>query len=715
MKHFQYSLEQGVVTIEFNLQGSSSNVLNAEVMDEFECLLDELQDLPDIQGGIFISMKASHFIVGADIQMLSDVHTLEQGAALSQRGQAIFQRIESLRWPLVAAVHGNCLGGGFELVLACRGCVCSDDESTVFAVPEVQLGLLPGAGGTQRLLQRLGLLSAAPYLLTGKKIRSRQAKKLGLVQDCVPQANLHLAAQKVLRQLNDAPRKRTVVWYTALLEWMLKHQAGLRKYVINQLRRRSQRQSKGLYPALPEILNVVETYYRDGVAAGFNAEANAFARLLLTPQSRALRHLFQLTVQNKSLYKDALSEASFNAVQSVAVLGAGLMGSGIAYVSTVKAKALTRVKDVSLSSALQAYRYSWRLLQSAVRRKQLHYEDAKQAMTRLSICDHWRGLAQADLFIEAIFEQLSIKQETFTQIEQVAKADAIFASNTSSIPIRQIASVCKHPERVIGLHYFSPVERMPLVEIVVTPETSEQTLLRCVEFVRRQGKYFVVVQDAPGFYTSRILAPYLNEAALLLQEGAAIEQIDQALEVIGFPIGPLALLDEVGLDVAGKIVPVLQQAYPDRMMAAEALDTLLQQQRYGKKSQKGFYVYRSGASKKSRQSDKSVYAILGVTASAVTVEDIQQRCLLQMLIEAIYCLEEQVIQSVEAGDLAAVMGLGFPPCLGGPFYYADQLGGSNLLAQLDQMQQRYGDRFKAPALLRKMVDEGLSFYPATVS
>jgi len=405
------------------------------------------------------------------------------------------------------------------------------------------------------------------------------------------------------------------------------------------------------------------------------------------------------------------SDVDSKPIKKLGVLGGGLMGAGIALISADKTAATVRIRDIDESGVNHALKYAWDRIQKRVKKRHYTKQQAAEKMARLSGGTNYTGFAQADMVIEAVFESLELKHQMLKDVEEKCRKDTIFATNTSSIPITDIAAVAKRPENVIGMHYFSPVEKMPLLELIVTDKTSDQVIATAVDFGRKQGKTVIVVNDGAGFYTSRVLGAYMNEAGQLIAEGVPVEVIDKAMIDFGYPVGPITLLDEVGIDVGTKIAPILEQAFGARMKPPSAFTRLVDTGRLGRKNNKGFYDY-SDNSKGSRPVDQTVYTDLGVSPdNKIDPSIIAERCNLMLVNEAIRCLSEGVLKSPRDGDVGAIFGLGFPPFLGGPFRFADQSGIAKLVERLEHYQNTVDERFKPAEHLIKMAKEEKTFYP----
>ena len=690
----------GIITID--VPSEKVNTLKAEFVEQIGTILQKAQQYSQLKGLVLISGKTDSFIAGADISMISGCKTAREASELATKGQTVMSHISAFPVPVVAAIHGACLGGGLELALACHSRICSLDDKTQLGLPEVQLGLLPGSGGTQRLPRLIGAPKALDIMLTGRSIRAKQAQRMGLVDDAVPQSILLQTA--IERVLQGRKTRAPLPWQARLAGGPLG-----KALLFSVVRKKTRAKTHGNYPATEKIIDVVKQGLDSGRTSGYQAEAEAFGELVMTPQSAALRGLF---FASTALKKERGADADPLPLRRVGILGGGLMGGGIANVTATRAGLPVRIKDINQEGIRHALKYSWDLLEKRVRRGRLKKAEQQRQMMLISGTTDYSGFERVDLVVEAVFEDLALKQKMVAEIEQNASEHTVFASNTSSLPIHDIAATASRPQNVIGLHYFSPVDKMPLVEVIPHAGTSEQTISTTVALAKKQGKTAIVVGDSAGFYVNRILAPYINEAARCLLEGEPIEHIDKALVDFGFPVGPLQLLDEVGIDVGTKIIPILVNALGPRFAAPRALDAVLEDDRKGRKNGKGFYLYADkGRPAKKKQADPAIYRLLNLSPKQQQGEElIARRCVMLMLNEAVRCLDENVIRSARDGDIGAVFGIGFPPFLGGPFRYIDQLGAAEVLKTLQGLQQHYGEHFApCPGLIRR-AQEGSRFY-----
>ena len=691
-----------VAVVTIDVPGEKMNTLKAEFASQVRAILKQIRDNKALRGVVFISAKPDNFIAGADINMIGSCRSAQEAETLARQGQQMMAEINALPIPVIAAIHGACLGGGLEMALACHNRICTDDAKTVLGLPEVQLGLLPGSGGTQRLPRLIGVSTALDMILTGKQLRAKQALKVGLVDEVVPHSILLEAAVELAKK--DSSAQRTL----PVRERVLAGPLG-RALLFRMASKKTAQKTQGNYPATERILEVIETGLAQGSSSGYDAEARAFGELAMTSQSQALRHIF---FANTDVKKDPGSDAKPGPLDSVGILGGGLMGGGIAYVTACKGGLPVRIKDINAKGINHALKYSWDQLETKVRRRHIKASERDKQLALISGSIDYRGFAHRDLIIEAVFEDLSLKQRMVAEVEQNCAPHTVFASNTSSLPIGDIAANATRPEQVIGLHFFSPVEKMPLVEVIPHATTSEQTIATTVKLAKKQGKTPIVVRDKAGFYVNRILAPYINEAIRMLTEGERVETIDAALVKFGFPVGPIQLLDEVGIDTGTKIIPVLEAAYGERFSApANVVASILNDDRKGRKNGRGFYLYGVKGRKSKKQVDPAIYTLIGVQGQGrLTAAQIAERCVMLMLNEAARCFDERIIRSARDGDIGAVFGIGFPPFLGGPFRYMDSLGAREVVATLQRLTTQYGSRFAPCEQLLQMAAHSERFW-----
>ena len=726
LTHFRLEVDgDGVATVLVDVPGERMNTIVEAMAADLERVLARLEHDTAIRAVVVGSAKPDNFLAGANVEMIARVGSAARAAEMAVALRQGLERLERLHTdkgkPVVAAIHGPALGGGLELALACSMRVCSDSPKTVLGLPEVKLGLLPGAGGTQRLPKLIGIQNALDLILTGKNVRPKKALALGLVDEVVPAPILLDVAKRRARaaakgELRPPARgfarfkelAQEVTDPAFLQQLALEENPLGQRVLFSKAKQALLEKTHGNYPAPEKALEVVRIGAQEGAAAGYAAESDRFGALAVSPEAHALMGIF---LDTQELKKDRGADAEPRAVRKVAVLGGGLMGAGIATVTALEAGLPVRVKDVDDKATSAALRHVRTQLDEDVARKRRTAFEADRLMRTVTATTDLSGFRTADVVIEAVFEDLALKQSILRDVEAVAPDGAIFASNTSSIPIARIAEASRRPETVIGMHYFSPVEKMPLLEVIVTPATAPWVTATCVELGKRQGKTVIVVGDGTGFYTSRILSPYMNEAAWLLSEGAPIETIDEAMVAWGFPVGPITLLDEVGIDVAAKVGKIMQAAFGERLQAPAAIASLAGDDRKGRKNGRGFYKYDGG---KKRGVDESVYRVIGPAAGgkSMLAPEIQQRLALAMVNEAALCLQEGILRSARDGDVGAIFGLGFPPFLGGPFGYVDRIGVAEIVRRLDRLAGEHGKRFEAAQVLRDHARDGRSLRQA---
>jgi len=709
----------GVAVITFDVPGEPVNTLQASFAEEFEAILGKIDGDASVKAAVIVSGKADSWIAGANIDMLKACKTAADAERLSRMGQQGYRRLEALRKPVVAAINGAALGGGFELALACHGRVLSDDRKTVLGLPEVQLGLLPGSNGLQRLARITGLQVALDHGLTGKNMRPSKAKKLGVADEVVRKSILVDAAAALALRLADSggqrPEKKSGIGLNAaaLTALALEKNPVGRRVLFKKAREMLHKKTFGHYPATDRIIDVLEVYADKGFDVSSELEAKYFGELVMSDTARQLIGIFQATT---ALKKDSgVDDPNIKArpVRQVGMLGGGLMGGGICYVTMNNANLPVRLKEKDLDGLARGYKYVTDIFAERVKKRQMTKLERVSKMALLTGTLDYTGFANVDVVIEAVFEDLGLKHRVLKEIEAVCKPDTIFASNTSSIPITRIAQAASRPEMVVGMHYFSPVHKMPLLEVIVTPKTAPWVTATAVDLGKKQGKTVIVVNDGVGFYTSRILGPLMNEASYILAEGIKIEDIDGAMRRWGWPVGPITLLDEVGIDIAAHVGPIMVEAFGERMRPPPTMEKLVADNRKGRKNERGFYLYGEAAKKKGKGKhvDETVYEVLGIEPkNKMAPEEIQMRCSLQFVNEALRCFGDGILRSPRDGDIGAIFGLGFPPFRGGPFRYVDSLGASEVLRRIESYHQRFGVRWEPAPVLVEMAKSGKRFH-----
>ena len=703
----------GLALLTFDTPGERANKYSTPVMTEFDKLLDELGRRRDIKALILVSAKSGIFIAGADVNEIATA-SAEFGKEAVRRGQEIFNKLAALPYPTVAAIDGACVGGGCETALAMDWRLASDSSKTRIGLPEVQLGILPAWGGTTRMPRMIGLTAALDIILAGKTLDSRRAKKVGLVDDVVPQLILLDVAKRFAREKFGTPKRSNAapdggplrVRPKTLQEAAIE---GLGKgFVLSQARKLVMKQSKGFYPAPLEALKAIDIGFGKSFPEALKTEVEAAGRLIGTPIMRNLVALF-FRMEDVKKETGAAPGVKPRTVGAVGVLGAGIMGGGIAQLAADKGHP-TRMKDIKPEQLAGGFGAAAKIWTDKLKKRRMTKAEFAGKMSLLSGTLDYGGFESCDVTIEAVLEKMAVKHAVLKEWEAVARPDAIFASNTSTLPISEIASAARHPERVVGMHFFNPVHKMPLVEVIYGARTTPEVTATIFELAKAMGKTPVVVKDAPGFLVNRILAPYIGEAARLLLEGTPMEAIDQAMRAFGMPVGPIELLDDVGIDVAAKGAETLAAAWPQRMPLDAAMGKLVTSGRLGRKTKKGFYLYDGD---KRTGPDAAAYSDLGIAspaASKLTADEMEARMIFPMINEAAYCLMDGIVESAAKLDLAMIFGTGFPPFRGGLLKHADTRGLKTVVDGLKRLEASHGPRFTPAQLLVDNAQSGKSFH-----
>lgn len=704
MPYLTKDIHDQTAIIRLDQPGEKVNTLNTALIEEFNLLFEQLSGDHEIKAVILISGKENGFIAGADLNLLKTFSTPEEVDDFNKRGNEILDRIAGFEKPVVAAINGACLGGGLEVALACDYRIASTDQHTKFGFPEVKLGLLPGGGGTQRLPRLIGPAKSLDMLLTGKNVYPVPARKMGLVDELAGKSQLLLAALDIAGQMAQLNKKELLKKKDQNRHVLEDSKIG-RKLIFAKARDSVQKETNGNYPAPMKIIECVETGIEHGYRHGREMEARYFTELLFTEQARQLINLF-FAIQSAGKYP---LKTKPQPVTNVGILGAGLMGSGIADVTLREAGMTVYLKDRNLETTAGGMKNIWNDLEEKKAKHIIGSFEADKIISRLVPASSYSDLKFADLVIEAVFEDLDIKHSVLEETESVVSDRCVIASNTSSLPISLIAENVRVKERIIGMHYFSPVPKMPLLEIIKTPETADWAVATAYQTGLHQGKTVILVNDGPGFYTTRILASYLNEALIILNEGGTIEMIDDTMVKFGFPVGPFKLMDEVGIDIAVHVTEVLESIFKKRgidsgNMARKILDAGIK----GRKNGKGFYTYEG---KKRKGPNDRVYSFFeNREHKKIDSDIIRNRMSLMMVNEAVLCFQENILTRPVDGDVGAVLGLGFPPFLGGPFRYLDKYGIESVLSLLEHYRDKYGVRFEPAGLLREQVKKNRKFY-----
>ena len=657
--------DDGIVWMHLDKAESSTNVLSADVMDELEQELNSLNQKPP-RAVIFLSDKKNGFIAGADVNEFTKLETEHVALTLIKKGQQIMNMIEQLPCPTVALIHGFCLGGGFELALACRYRIADDDAKTKLGLPEIKLGIHPGFGGVVRSIKYAGPINAMNLMLTGRTISSRAAKKMGLIHYAVPQRHLLSAAKSIVKK---SPPKFKLAWWAKLANHKIAR-PWVKKILLKQVAKKAQRAH---YPAPYALIDLWERYADDSLRF-MEEEAISVSQLMVTKTAQNLVRVFGLQEKMKSY-----SQAKDYKPKHIHVIGGGVMGGDIAIWCALQGYSVT-IQDREKKTLAGVMKRAYTLYKKKLK-KRLPITDA---MDRLVPDINGNGLKQADVVIEAIFEDAEVKSNLFKEIEPVVRANTIIATNTSSIPLEELAPALKDSSRLVGLHFFNPVAMMPLVEIVRGKTTSEETMHRAASITKSIRRLPLPVSSSPGFLVNRILMPYLMEAVVLAEEGVPLKAIDMAATDYGMPMGPIELADTVGLDICLKVAENLSQNMD--IGVPERLRNLVNSNNLGKKSGKGFYTFKKGKPVKP-----------DVSKEYTPPTDLADRLILRLINEAVACLRDGVVDSIDMIDAGVIFGTGFAPFRGGPMCYANSRGIEQLIKLLENLDSRYGNRFKPDA------------------
>lgn len=699
MKAFTFSIEQKIANLCFDLEDTAVNILSIDVLQALEKQIDEIKTADNIDLLKITSAKEGVFIAGANISDIESLVDEEDAYTLVRKGQQILSKISALPYPTLAIINGACLGGGLELALCCDYRLATENSKTKIGLPEVNLGILPGFGGTQRLRHLTGLSKALELVLGGKVLNGKKAEKLGIVDACVPLGYLEFKEKSFIQMILDSPEKI-----------LAKRKKGslmdryLPSIVFSYARKNVMAKTKGKYPAAISIIDLFEKTEGKEVEEGLEFEARAFSKLAVTDISKNLIGLFYAS---ERLKKETGVNRKVNPIpiNMMNVIGAGVMGAGIVFQFS-KLDKLVRMKLRRYEQAGEAMKSVAKVYEGFIKRRRLSKEEVGQKLAHISYTTEFNGFKHCDLALEAIVENTQAKQELYEKLEEIMDEKAIIASNTSSLSISMLSENMQHPDRFVGMHFFNPVARMPLVEIIAGKKTSSKTIATVVALAKEAGKTPVVVGDCAGFLVNRILIPYINEAVRMFEEGADYERMDKTILDFGMPMGPFVLADEVGLDVGYKVAKVLEEAYGPRMKVSDILDRVYHQMNLlGKKSGKGFYIHNG----KKRQVNDAVKALV-FSKRQFDEQEILDRAMLIMVNEAAMCLEEGIIDNAQYLDMAMIMGTGFPPFRGGLLRYADSLGIDSVVITLKTLAKHHGQRFEPSKLLLDMAKNKETFY-----
>ncbi len=718
-KAFRVEILDTLAIINFDLSGERINKWDENSLNELDRVLSQLEaNKGSLSAVLFRSSKNKSYIVGADIKVIQGLKSVEHAVMASELGQKVFSRFEDFPLPTIAAIEGPCMGGGTEFSLSCDYRVASDSEKTQIALPEVKLGIIPGWGGNYRMTRLVELPTALDLILSGKALNASKAKRAGLVDEVFPEG---LFVQKSLEFAKSVKKKRAYgqIQSSSFANKVLTSNFLGRNLIFKKTKETILINSRGHYPAPLKALELIQSMWGRKRNDWMKKEQEFFAQLAVSDISKNLVSIFFM---NEAVKKDTGSDLSFEEasklpqINQLAVLGAGVMGGGIAAQSASKGLWVF-LKDMNFQAVGNGIEQARKIYKKLVDRKKWTITDMNDKIRHIRGQTDYSGFKGLDLVIEAVVEDLEVKKKVFADLEKVTSADCILATNTSSLKLADISTALEKPERFLGLHFFNPVDKMPLVEVVVTDKTPRETTARAVAYVKNIGKTPLVTKDGPGFLVNRLLVPFLLEAACVFEEGADPEKIDSEIKKFGMPMGPYELLDEIGIDVVSKICPVFEKALGERFKAPQlyykmAADVKDGKKRLGKKSGLGFYVWKDG--KRQGIDRESLQALTGVDLSGQKFlqsgDTLSNRMIFPMINEAAAVLAEGIVPSADKVDLGMIFGLGFPPFRGGLCRYADSIGLDKIVKELERFTAVYGQRFKPSDALKNLAANGGKFY-----
>eukprot|EP01038_Epipyxis_sp_PR26KG_P007562 gene7562-10303_t len=717
-----FEIKEDVAIVRFNGPAKMNTISIGMQSEAVAIFKNNILANKNIKAVVFISSKPDNFIAGADIDMIKGVQDKRELKDITMKGHAFFDEIKKTKIPMVAAINGAALGGGLEWAMYCDYRIATTNKKTALGLPEVKLGLMPGMAGTYHLPALVGYTNALDMILTGKNVRPDKAKKIGLVDLVVDIASLEqVAIMQALGLANGTvkPYRRKKDIVARLIE----DTPFGRSYMFDQAKKTVDKNSGGFYPSPYAIIDVLKNNYGKSKHTHLLDEAQKFSELAATPVSEALIGLFHGTTAVKKHNFGAPTQS----VKKIAVLGAGLMGAGIAQVSVDNGKYSVLLKDKDAAGVARGENSIDAELKSKLTKKRMTNYEYCETSSRLTPLhddvESWKKhFSTADLVIEAVFEEIGVKHKVLKEMEAILPPHAIFASNTSAIPISKIAEGALRPERVIGMHYFSPVPKMPLLEIILHAGTAPEVAAAAMEVGSKQGKTPIFVKDVPGFYVNRCLAPFSTEVSALILEGVDLEVLDKAMKSFGMPVGPITLSDEVGIDISNHVSSFMSKAdLGVRMEGGNAtlMAKMVEKGWLGRKTGKGFYLYPKDAKKGApKQLNPEMLALLKQTReelgfsgkSSLSVEEIQSRIIARFINEAAYCLQDSIIRAPADGDIGAVFGIGFPPFLGGPFRMLDSTGTKQFVDKMYKHRDAKGLQFEPAQILKDYAASGNKFH-----
>jgi len=704
-----FKIENNIGFVEFDQKDSKVNLLTMEMVQRLDAILDDVEKISHLKALVILSKKDNVFIAGADIKEIEQITKIKDGQGKSQAGQSTFNKLEDLKIPTIAVIDGVALGGGCELILACDYRLATFNDKVKIGLPEVNLGFVPGFGGTYRLPRIVGLIHGMKMILSGKPIDGKKAFKIGLVDKLFPQIGLSAQVDLFISDIlagktisNKYKRKKKAKGLAILFENSL-----IAEYLVfSQSRKSVLKLSKGFYPAPLKAIDVVrKTYYLDR-AKGMDIESMAFGELAITDISKNLVQVFYLSEKYRKLTIDGAEKIKPTRIGKCGICGAGIMGGGIAQLLSYKG-IWVRLKDIHHAAVGQGFKAAADLYQQAVKKRRMTKAQAYKNMARITGTLDYSGFANADIVIEAVVEKMEIKRKVFKELSENVSNNTILATNTSALSVTKMAQETKDPSKVIGFHFFNPVHRMPLVEIITTSMTSKETIVTTLQFAKQLGKIPIIVKDSSGFVVNRILLGYINEAGRILEECGQMVRIDKLITDFGMPMGPFTLSDEVGLDVGVKVLRILEDHLGERFKPIDSFDKAFNKEYFGKKTGKGFYIYG-----KTTEPNFEIKSLLGRKDFALfNGDEYLKRMIYVMVNEAARCLEEGVVGDPGDIDIGMIFGTGFPPFRGGLLHYADYIGVDRVAGDLEWFASELKDeRYRPCSYLARLRDKKVGFY-----
>ncbi|RXJ83931.1 3-hydroxyacyl-CoA dehydrogenase NAD-binding domain-containing protein [Arcobacter cloacae] len=688
MSNINLEIKQNIATLTFDLKDEKINKLSFEILKEFDEKLNQIKEDSSIKALLIDSAKKDIFIAGADIKEIEKLKDEKEVYDSLMEVHEIFNKLENLEIPTIAYINGACMGGGLELALACKYRVCSTNPKTKIAFPEIKLGIFPGFAGTIRAPKVVGLVNALDLILSGKTIDAKKAYKIKLADMIFDDAQKEFMLDDFIKKAIYGTVKNRITFnplnYAPLNEIVFKK-------ALRNLESKVHKDFKAPYVSLDVIKATLHKELEDAI----KIEAKEFSKLAVTKESKNMIKLFFLFEKLNKNY-----EKSSNPISNAIVLGNGVMGKGIIYLFSKYLKDV-RIKLRDLSQAHEILKDVAKIYDYSIKSRSMTKNQVDFKLNKISYTDKFIGFKNFDFVIEAIIEDEKTKKETYKELENVVGENTIIATNTSSISIEKLSDEIKNKKNFLGVHFFNPVNLMPLVEVIPTKHTSKQTINKVCEMLINSGKTPIIVGDCAGFIVNRILLPYLNEAAFILEQGSKIERIDSIIKDFGMPMGPFTLADTVGIDIGYKVANILNEAYKDRMPIASIIEKMYEKNLLGVKTKEGFYEYTG----RDKYPNSHVTSMLENNGRIFEDEEIVQRCLYIMINEASRCLEENIVTEASVIDFAMITGTGFPAYKGGLLTYANEIGLKNILESLRKFEKDYGERFKPSNLLVRLVEE----------